>query len=92
MGEAAITTGSARENPAAPSVVDDAQWRLFASAKTPEELARAWLSLLCRQLGVVSAGAVLLESGATNTFVPIAVWPEPVGDLSRLGAVAQRVL
>ena len=92
VGEAAITTGNARENPAAPSVLDDAQWRVFASAKTAEELARAWLSLLCRQLGVVSAGAVLLESGATNTFVPIAVWPEPVGDLSRLGAVAERVL
>jgi RND family efflux transporter MFP subunit len=41
---------------------------------------------------VVSAGAVLLESAETNTFVPIAVWPEPVGDLSRLGAVAERVL
>jgi multidrug efflux pump subunit AcrA (membrane-fusion protein) len=40
----------------------------------------------------VSAGAVLLESAETNTFVPIAVWPEPVGDLSRLGAVAQRAL
>lgn len=41
---------------------------------------------------MVSAGAVLLESAETNTFVPIAVWPEPVGDLSRLGAVAERVL
>ncbi len=71
---------------------EDGQWRLFATAKTAEEFCRAWLALLCRQLGGVSAGAVLLESNETNTFVPIAVWPEPVGDLSRLGEVAQRAL
>src|SRR5882672_6861126 len=71
---------------------DDRQWQLFASAKTAEEFCRAWLALLCRQLGGVTAGTVLLESGETNTFVPIAVWPEPVGDLSRLASVAQRAL
>src|SRR6266705_5949859 len=73
-------------------LADDGQWRLFTTAKTAEEFCRAWLALLCRQLGGVSAGAVLLESSETNTFVPIAVWPEPVGDLSRLGKVAQRAL
>ncbi len=73
-------------------LADDGQWRLFTTAKTAEEFCRAWLALLCRQLGGVSAGAVLLESSDTNTFVPIAVWPEPVGDLSRLGKVAQRAL
>jgi len=71
---------------------DDRQWQLFASAQTAEEFCRAWLALLCRQLGGVTAGTVLLESGETNTFVPIAVWPEPVGDLSRLASVAQRAL
>ncbi len=71
---------------------EDGQWRLFATAKTAEEFCRAWLALLCRQLGGVSAGAVLLEASETNTFVPIAVWPEPVGDLSRLGKIAQRAL
>jgi hypothetical protein len=71
---------------------DDRQWQLFAAAKTAEEFCRAWLALLCRQLGGVTAGTVLLESGETNTFVPIAVWPEPVGDLSRLAGVAQRAL
>jgi Barrel-sandwich domain of CusB or HlyD membrane-fusion/GAF domain len=71
---------------------DDTQWQQFASAKTAEEFCRAWLALLCRQLGGVTAGTVLLESGETNTFVPIAVWPEPVGDLSRLASVAQRAL
>ena len=74
------------------ALVEDRQWQAFATAKTAEEFCRAWLGLLCRQLGGVSAGAVLLESGETNTFVPVAVWPEPVGDLSRLGSLAQRVL
>lgn len=71
---------------------EDRQWQAFASAGTAEEFCRAWLALLCRHLDGVSAGAVLLESGETNTFVPVAVWPEPVGDLSRLGTLAQRVL
>lgn len=71
---------------------DERTWQQFAAAKTAEEFCRAWLALLCRQLGGVTAGSVLLESGETNTFVPIAVWPEPVGDLSRLASVAQRAL
>ncbi len=74
------------------TAADNRQWELFASAKTAEEFCRAWLALLCRQLGGVTAGTVLLESGETNTYVPIAVWPEPVGDLSRLAGVAQRAL
>ena len=71
---------------------DDRHWQLFATAKTADEFCRAWLALLCRQLGNVVAGTVLLESGEHNTFVPVAVWPEPVGDLSRLAGVAQRAL
>ena len=78
--------------PSAQASAEDGQWRLFASATSADEFCRAWLALLCRQLGSVSAGAVLLESGETGTFVPIAVWPEPVGDLSYLGKVAQRAL
>jgi hypothetical protein len=66
-------------------------WQRFATASTAEEFCAAWLGLLCTQIGSVSAGAVLLQSEA-NTFVPMAVWPERVGDLSRLGAVAEQVL
>lgn len=90
-----IEAGATDSSPSASGkefLAEDSQWRLFTTAKTAEEFCRAWLALLCRQLGGVSAGAVLLESGETNTFVPIAVWPEPVGDLSRLSKVAQRAL
>jgi hypothetical protein len=82
----------AAQSGAKQAFAEDGQWHLFATAKTAEEFCRAWLALLCRQLGGVSAGAVLIESGEANTFVPVAVWPEPVGDLSRLGTVAQRAL
>jgi hypothetical protein len=86
-------TIGAKETPQPADVpADDRQWQAFATAKTADEFCRAWLALLCRQLGNVVAGTVLLESGEQNTFVPVAVWPEPVGDLSRLSGVAESVL
>jgi RND family efflux transporter MFP subunit len=71
---------------------DDAGWQRFAGAASAEAFCAAWLALLCRELRVASAGAVLLESPDSNTFVPMAVWPERVGDLSRLGSIAERTL
>jgi hypothetical protein len=87
-----VTIGAIETPQPADVSTDDRHWQLFATAKTADEFCRAWLALLCRQLGNVAAGVVLLESGESNTFVPIAVWPEPVGDLSRLSGIAESVL
>ena len=68
-------------------------WHLFTTAKTADEFCRAWLGLLCLDLNDVSAGVVLLESAEEKrTFVPIAVWPHPTSDMSRLGTIAERSL
>src|SRR4051812_45391695 len=80
-------TGSAAESEQPQRTVssnDDSLWHAFATAKTSDVFCRAWLGLLCRQLPRVSAAVVLLEAENARTFVPIAVWPEPVRDLSHL--------
>lgn len=71
----------------------EAYWRQFTTARTADAFCQAWLGLLCDKLEGVSAGVVLLESGEEQrTFVPIAVWPKPTSDLSRLGKIAERAL
>ncbi|MDB5810497.1 MAG: hypothetical protein JWN94_2619 [Betaproteobacteria bacterium] len=88
-------TGSAAESEQQQSPAssnDDSLWHAFATATTSDVFCRAWLALLCRQLPQVSAAVVLLEAENARTFVPIAVWPEPVRDLSHLGKVAERAL
>jgi biotin carboxyl carrier protein len=71
---------------------DDEAWTRFVGAATSEEFCSAWLSILCRQMGTVVAGVVLLESGESNTFAPIAVWPKASAEMARLGTVAERAL
>ena len=48
--------------------------------------------MLCKQLSGTVAGVVLFQSGEESTFLPVAVWPEVVRDLSFLGTVAERAL
>ena len=76
--------------PATPSDAD--LWRAFASAASDAQFCQAWLDLLCRQLPKVSAGVVLMQSPEAGTFLPAAIWPGAVRDLSFLGKVAERAL
>ncbi len=66
-------------------------WRAFVAPQGDAEFCQAWLALLCRQLTGIKAGVVLFQS-ETNTFTPIAVWPDVTRDLSFLGTVAERAL
>lgn len=75
------------------SVEEDAEiWRLFSAPGSDEQFCQAWLALLCRQLPDIAAGVVLLQTGAENTYLPVAVWPDVARDLSFLGKVAERSL
>jgi hypothetical protein len=75
------------------SVEDDAgMWRVFSAPGSDEQFCQAWLVLLCKQLPGVAAGVVLFQSADTNTFLPVAVWPEVARDLSFLGKIAERAL
>ena len=70
----------------------DVFWHAFSTSGSDAKFCSAWLALLCRQLQGVVAGVVLFQSGQENTFLPLAVWPEVVRDLSFLGTVAERAL
>lgn len=75
------------------SVEKDAEiWRTFSAPGSDSQFCQAWLALLCRQLPDIGAGVILLQSDETNTFLPVAVWPEVARDLSFLGKVAERAL
>lgn len=71
---------------------DAALWRAFSAPVTEADFCHAWLALLCRQLPGIDAGVVLLQSRQSNTFLPVAVWPEVKRDMSHLGKVAERAL
>lgn len=75
------------------STEEDADiWGTFSAPGSDEQFCQAWLTLLCRQLTDIAAGVVLFQSADENTFLPVAVWPEVMRDLSFLGKVAERAL
>jgi hypothetical protein len=77
----------------APGVENDAAiWRAFGAPASDAQFCQAWLALLCRQLPDVSAGVVLLQGGQAEHFLPVAVWPDVLRDLSFMGPVAERAL
>ena len=82
--------------PSGSSSAEDEAWRRFLVATNAQEYCGAWLDILCRQLSQpglsVTAAAVLLEAQTSNTFVPVAVWPEPTLDMARLGKIAEQAL
>lgn len=71
---------------------EERSWEGFVNARTADEFCRAWLGLLCAQLANARAAAILVENSEAGAYVPIAVWPEPVPDLSRLSDVVGRAI
>lgn len=70
---------------------DSSQWKEFAGAKTPEEFARLWLSLQCRQVKGVQRAVVVLGD-AESGYVPAAFWPQGQGGNLNLNAVAEMAM
>jgi hypothetical protein len=67
-------------------------WQQLIAAPSDEAFCIAWLALLCRQMGDVTAGVVLLRSPSANTYTPVALWPLAPRDMSHLGAAAEIAL
>ena len=67
-------------------------WDDFGAARTADERCRAWLSWVCRRIPGASAAVVLVESLEAHTYVPMAVWPDAMQSLGRLGEVAEQAL
>ena len=86
------TTFSSPDPRTAPQPRELDLWQHLIGATTDEAFCIAWLALLCRQMGDVTAGVVLLRSPTSNTFTPVALWPLAPRDMSHLGAAAEIAL
>jgi multidrug efflux pump subunit AcrA (membrane-fusion protein) len=68
-----------------------AAWSRFISAQTEGSFFQSWLAILCEELESIHCAALLLHIEKTNSFSPVAVWPDAT-DLSHLNAAAERAL
>jgi multidrug resistance efflux pump len=71
---------------------DQAAWRHFVEAKTPESFYRGWLGLQCRFVRGVSCAVLVLGTPESGPFAPVATWPEDLDVPSHLTQVADRAL
>ena len=67
-------------------------WRQFAAARSAEEYCSSWLALQCHAIGAVSDAVVVLQKPGTAVLVPVAFFPDPPTDRSRLAQVTERAL
>ncbi len=67
-------------------------WRQFAQHQTAEEFCASWLLIQCHHIGGVSDGVVILLKPGTNSFAPVAYYPENPTDRARLAQVSERAL
>lgn len=58
------------------SFLDQALWKQFNEAKTPEAFLRSWLALQCRLIAGTARGLVVLAEGDQGKFAPAAFWPD----------------
>jgi RND family efflux transporter MFP subunit len=70
----------------------DAAWRQFGAAANPEEFCQSWLALQCHAIARVSDAVVVLQKPGTESFAPLAFWPEGRRDRSRLAGITERAL
>src|SRR5512139_3080470 len=70
----------------------DVAWRQFGAAGNPEDFCRNWLALQCHAIGEVNDAVVVLQKPGTETFAPLAFWPETSGDRSHLAELSERAL
>src|SRR5258707_14507813 len=56
------------------SFLEQALWKQFNDATTPEEFSRAWLGLQCALIAGVERGVVVLKESDNGPFAPVAHW------------------
>jgi multidrug resistance efflux pump len=78
--------------PASFAFLDQALWKQFREADSPEEFTRAWLALQCRFIEGAVAGVIVLGEPDTGPFAPAACWPENDVANPGLTAAAERAM
>lgn len=92
------TNPEVREPWARPSVAAsqrtevDLAWRQFGAAAGPEDFCQSWLALQCHIIGEVNDAVVVLQKPGTESFAPLAFWPEGRRDRSHLAGITERAL
>jgi hypothetical protein len=74
------------------TVLDATLWERLSHSKDIDELATAWLALLCRSIDGARQGLLVLETGEANVFNPVAGWPDGAGKAAVLGNTATLAL
>ncbi len=69
--------------------LDQALWKQFNEASTPEAFARAWLGLQCRVIAGARRGVVVLGEPEGGPFAPVAYWPDEGSDNAGLSSAAE---
>jgi RND family efflux transporter MFP subunit len=77
---------------AAPRGAPEQAWKQFAQAQTPEEFCNSWLIIQCHTIGGVSDGVVILQKPGTQSFVPVAFYPENPRDRLHFADLSERAL
>ncbi len=72
--------------------LDQALWKQFREADTPESFTRAWLALQCRLVGDASCGVVVLGEPEIGPFAPAAYWPDEGALKAELSATAEQAM
>ena len=67
-------------------------WKQFSQAQTPEEFCGSWLIIQCHTIGGVSDGVVIIQKPGTQSFVPVAFYPENPRDRLHLAELSERAL
>ena len=67
-------------------------WTRFASAQSAEEFCQSWLALQCHAISEVDDAVVVLQKPGTETFAPLAFWPEGRRDRSAHAQILERAL
>lgn len=70
----------------------DVAWRQFGAATSPEEFCQNWLALQCHAITEVNDAVVVLQKPGTESFAPLAFWPEGRRDRSHLSGITERAL
>jgi RND family efflux transporter MFP subunit len=67
-------------------------WKQFAQAQTPEEFCGSWLIIQCHAISGVSDGVVIMQRPGTQSFAPVAFYPENPRNRLLLAEVSERAL
>jgi RND family efflux transporter MFP subunit len=89
------TSAVGRGSAAAPgnfTFLDQALWKQFREAGTPEDFTRAWLALLCRFIEGAICGVVVLGEPEVGPFAPAAYWPDEADAGKELTAAAEHAM